>query len=159
IILWLLSAGILFFQGCFIIPYIFEQPVTGDWDKQSSDQPFFDSNLLFGQKKLKKKLLSPPISFMDALREYRIRMNSFPLTMRDFQNYSAKARAATESLKERGYVKLKIDYWSLDSFRLAWKHPYVEGAPVTKEYPNVSASGVFIFTYKDSSFETGGILK
>ncbi len=154
-----MSGGILISEGCFIIPHLFEPRVTGDWDKQPPSEPFFESRLLFGQKKLKKRLLRPPISFIEGLREYRTKMNSFPLTMNEFRSYSIATRKATESLKDRGYTKLKIEYWSLDSFRVAWDHPYIEGYPGTHENPNVSASGVFIFTYKDSSFATSAVLR
>lgn len=142
---------VLLLQGCFIFSIYKEDPLTGEMEKDSSPPIYLRP---FGYKKIRERTLRPPIIFVKGLREYRIEMNSFPLNITNFQNHSTTAKKAVDGLREAGYTKLKIEYWSLDSFRLAWYHPYVhEKMPSPGNY-NIDASGVFIFTYKNGSFDT-----
>ncbi len=104
-------------------------------------------------------MMRPPISFVIALKEYRMKRNSFPLDMAALGHFSREGNQAMAALQEAGFTRLRIKYWSLDSFRLAWEHPRIDDLPTTRANKNIEASGVFIFTYKDSSFVTKTVFK
>src|SRR5690625_4049923 len=144
-ILFFLLPAFLFFQGCFIIPYFFESSVTKDWENPPHPTLFKPSRP-FGYKKHRKKMMRPPISFIVALKNYRIERNSFPVNMTDFGYSSKSGNQAMKELKEEGFTRLRIKYWSLDSFRLGWDHPHIANVPTSRAKKNIEASGVFIFT-------------
>lgn len=140
----------IFYQGCFLLTLYERDPYRGDKVRN----PDWGVSFPVGRKKLKRRVLRPPLPFMTGLKAYRVETNAFPVNLQEFQYHSAETGKAMKSLEEAGYKNLKIAYWSLDSFRLAWDHPPVYTQKLGTEEYAFDASGVFIFTYKDSSFET-----
>lgn len=138
------------YQGCFLLTLYEHDPYTGDRVRN----PDWRISFPVGKKKLKRSTLRPPLPFMTGLKAYRVETNAFPIDLTEFKYHSTKTGKAMKSLKEAGYKNLKIAYWSLDSFRLIWDHPPVYVQKLGTEEYAFDASGVFIFTYKDSSFET-----
>lgn len=137
-------------SGCFLVSEYSKNPNTGEWEKLSTPPPV--SLRPFGYKKLRKKTILLPGDLVLAVRKYRMEKNVFPANMGLFSNHSIESLEAIRTLENRGFTDLNIEYWSLDSCSMSWEHPRVYDRARTPKNSNIQASGVFIFTYKDSSF-------
>lgn len=103
-----------------------------------------------GVKKGRKKI-HPSMLFNEAMRDYWLARKSFPATLQQFEYSGDKARRAVRDMRESGFTRLEIGYSLLDSMEIFFRHKPVYSPVVDDVSLAVDASGVFIFTAKDSA--------
>jgi hypothetical protein len=105
--------------------------------------------------KKKKRMIEPSLSFINAVKTYRVLHHHFPQSIWELENFSDKGRTAFRDMKALGFNELNITYVYLDSLIIGFTHAPVYNQQIgTTKLPGYEITGRLTFTFhQDSSFQ------
>ncbi len=137
-------------QGCTLLGF-YKYDYTAHTKVRDSEAGISIPN---GIKKAKSHI-TPSIKFRDALKNYREDRRAFPSSMWELSNSGEAAVRSIQEMRAAGFDNLDVIFFSPDSTKIWFSHKPVYNQKIGRTKIEGSyITGIFVFTYSDSSFQT-----